>query len=212
MLGLSKALDPFAAVHILDFSGHGESRWPDEGFSMDIFEQDVLKLMDARDLASAHVFGYSLGGFVGLRLAARLPERINSVTTLATKFDWNEETCIRESSGLDADILEARAPKFAAAMSLDHPRNGWRAVVAETSKLLRHMSSYRFTEESLGAIQVPVRLMVGDGDKMVSITETIEAYHTLPKGELAVLPGTPHPLERVNKSLLAELIRPLLTM
>ena len=207
MLPLSKALDDVAEVHILDFSGHGDARWPEEGFTMDVFEQDVLRLMDSRSLQSAHIFGYSLGGFVGLRLAKTFPERISSVITLATKFDWSEETCAKEAGILDADALEAKVPKFTTGLAQVHTRNGWRKVIGETRTMLQTMSQYRFSGEDLATIATPVRLMVGDRDKMVRMDETRDAFRALPKAEFAVLPGTPHPLEAVNRELLAIHIR-----
>jgi pimeloyl-ACP methyl ester carboxylesterase len=211
MLPLSKALDLFAEVHILDFSGHGEARWPTDGFSMEVFERDVLRLMDARGLRAAHIFGYSMGGFVGLRLAKAFPERINSLITLATKLDWSEEFCTKEAAMLDADALEAKVPKFTAGLEQTHTRNGWRMVVAETRDVLQGMSRYRFSTEDFAGIATRVRMMVGDRDKMVSIDETREAFRILPNAEFAVLPGTPHPLEAVNKELLAAHIRTVLS-
>lgn len=203
MLPLSKALSSFGEVHVLNFSGHGDAAWPGNGFSMETFEQDVLKLMDDQGLAAAHFFGYSMGGFVALRLAMRLPERVSSVTTLATKLDWTEETCAREAGGLDAGILEAKAPKFTAMLAEMHTRNGWRQVMAETQTMLQGMSRYRIEEEAFGKINVRIRLMVGDRDKMVRMDETLAAYRALPNGELAVLPRTAHPLEAVSTDLLA---------
>jgi pimeloyl-ACP methyl ester carboxylesterase len=206
LYSLSKLLDPHSEVHILDFSGHGEARWPEHGFSVETFESDVVRLMDARGISAAHVFGYSMGGFVGLRLAARLPKRFLSVTTLATKMDWTEATCSKESAMLNADAMESKVPKFVAALSAAHPRNGWRMIVEHTQELIRSMSQYRFSPEDLASINLPVRLMVGDRDKMVGLDETIATYRALPNASLCVLPDTPHPLENVNRQLLASLI------
>lgn len=207
MYPLSTLLDDIAEVHILDFSGHGESRWPENGYSMERFEQDVLQLLDERSLAAAHIFGYSMGGFVGLKLAKAHPDRVLSVTTLATKFDWTEETCQREAQSLDPETLEAKAPKFVAGLSQAHSRHGWRKVVENTRELLKNMSNYRFHNGDLSSIETKCRLMVGDRDKMVRIDETREAFRNLPNAEFAVLPGTPHALEAVNRELLAANIR-----
>jgi pimeloyl-ACP methyl ester carboxylesterase len=212
MLPLSNNLDDIAEVHILDFSGHGEARWPEDGFTMDVFEQDVLHFMESRGLQAAHIFGYSLGGFIGLRLAKALPERIKSVITLATKFDWTEETCAKEAGMLDPDTLAAKVPKFTAGLAQVHTRNGWRRVMEETRNMLQTMSQYRFSAEDFAAITVPVRLMVGDRDKMVRMDETREAFRAIPKAEYAVLPGTPHPLEAVNKELLSAHVRTALAV
>lgn len=207
MYPLSTLLDDIADVHILDFSGHGEARWPDEGYSMSRFEQDVLELLNERSIPAAHIFGYSMGGFVGLRLAKSNHDRVLSVITLATKFDWTEENCLRESQSLDPDALETKVPRFVAGLAQAHPRHGWRKVVENTRDLLKGMSEHRFLNGDLGSIQAKVRLMVGDRDKMVRIDETRDAFRNLPNAELAVLPGTPHALEAVNRELLAAHIR-----
>jgi hypothetical protein len=41
---------------------------------------------------------------------------------------------------------------------------------------------------------------------LVSIDETASGSRKLPQGQLAVLPGTPHPIEQVRSELLASLI------
>ena len=206
LLPLQAALAPLAEVYTLDFSGHGEAIWPESGLSMEIFEKDILRLIDENNLTAAHLFGYSMGGFVALRLAAIAPQCVLSVTTLATKMDWTEEACAKEASMLNADVLEAKVPKFVAALSAAHPATGWRKLVEGTQKMIGGMSRYRFGNATLAAIQHPVRLMVGDRDKMVTMEETIAAYHALRNASLAVLPGTPHPLDAADAGLLAKLV------
>ena len=209
MVPLAKALDGFAEVHVLDFSGHGKADWPQGSFSIETFERDVLRLMDANGVEAAHLFGYSMGGFVGLRLAAQYPQRIKSLTTLATKFAWDEATCEKEASMVDADVLEAKVPRFIAMLNALHD-GGWRPVVEATQTMLRGMHRYRFSPEVLAAIQTPVRLMLGDRDKMVSLAETLDAYKALPNSSLAILPDTPHPLDVADTDLLSRLIMQML--
>ena len=44
--------------------------------------------------------------------------------------------------------------------------------------------------------------MLGDRDKMVSLEETVAAFKIFPKGQMAVLPGTPHAVEQVDIALI----------
>ncbi|MEO6833671.1 MAG: alpha/beta hydrolase [Chitinophagaceae bacterium] len=206
MYSLSRALDKIAVVHVLDFSGHGESRWPEEAFSLSLFENDVLRFMKARDIESAYFFGYSLGGYVALKLAQNHAQRVKGIITLATKFDWTEVICKRESSMLDVDLLEEKAPRFIKSLIKIHQRNDWKIVVAATQEFLAEMHLQRFSASDFSTITTPVCLMVGDSDKMVSIQETMNAWHQLPTSEFAVLPGCNHPLEQVNKELLRILV------
>jgi pimeloyl-ACP methyl ester carboxylesterase len=52
-------------------------------------------------------------------------------------------------------------------------------------------------EQAAGA-NFPVLVSVGDRDQLVSLVEAIRLARVLPKGELAVLPATPHPFQRVR--------------
>lgn len=206
MYKLSRALDEVAVVHVLDFSGHGDAAWPEEAFSTSLFEQDALQFMDARDIESAHFFGYSLGGFVALKLAKNHPTRVKSITTLATKFDWTEAISARECKNLDAANLEEKAPRFVKSLVNIHQKNDWKVVVAATQTFLSAMHLDKFSSSDFESIKTPVRLMVGDRDKMVSIQETMNAWHLLPNAEFAVLPDCHHSWEQVDRELLKILI------
>jgi pimeloyl-ACP methyl ester carboxylesterase len=59
----------------------------------------------------------------------------------------------------------------------------------------------------LAKIQQPTRLMVGDRDTVVSIDETLSAVQGMPRAQLAVLPGSPHPFEQLHLALVASLVR-----
>src|SRR5689334_14145881 len=62
----------------MDCRGHGESGKPheDTAYGHDRMAEDVVAVMQAAGLAQALVLGYSMGGFIGLRLLAAHPERI----------------------------------------------------------------------------------------------------------------------------------------
>lgn len=51
---------------------------------MDSLTTDLVALLDHLGLDSVHYAGLSMGGFVGMRLAARHPERVRSLTLLDT--------------------------------------------------------------------------------------------------------------------------------
>lgn len=69
-------------VVAMDCRGHGQSDKPhDEGFyGHDRMAEDVLAVMDAAGLGAADLVGYSMGGFIGLRVAAQAPARVNSLS------------------------------------------------------------------------------------------------------------------------------------
>jgi 3-oxoadipate enol-lactonase len=68
-----------------DHRGMGESEPGDLGaLSIDAMADDVGALLDARGIAAAPVAGWSMGGFVAQRLAARAPERVSHLMLLST--------------------------------------------------------------------------------------------------------------------------------
>jgi pimeloyl-ACP methyl ester carboxylesterase len=66
-------------VVAMDCRGHGESDKPhDEAFYGHArMAEDVAMVMDAAGIAAASLVGYSMGGIIGLRLAASAPERVS---------------------------------------------------------------------------------------------------------------------------------------
>jgi pimeloyl-ACP methyl ester carboxylesterase len=82
----SHTFDPVAArlsqrrrCLALDLRGRGESSWAPGTYAIPQYVADVLALLDALGLDAVHVLGTSLGGLVGLSLAAAAPERLHSL-------------------------------------------------------------------------------------------------------------------------------------
>ena len=69
------------SVLAMDCRGHGESGKPHETsfYGHDRMSDDIAQVMDAASVKTAPVVGYSMGGFLALRLAAHHPGRVSSV-------------------------------------------------------------------------------------------------------------------------------------
>jgi 3-oxoadipate enol-lactonase len=86
--------------------GHGGSPAPPGPYQIDDLAGDVLALLDAEGVPRAHYAGISLGGMVGMALAARAPERIGSLVLACTSAfmppagDWYARAARVRSSGL----------------------------------------------------------------------------------------------------------------
>lgn len=61
------------------------------------------------------------------------------------------------------------------------------------------------TVAQLSTIELPVLVMSGDDDG-VALSHTVELYHALPQGQLAVLPGTSHAVFMEKPGLVNEMI------
>lgn len=69
----------------VDWRGQGDTpAAPDGRADMEALTDDLVALLDHLGLGSVHYAGLSMGGFVGMRLAARHPERVRSLVLLDT--------------------------------------------------------------------------------------------------------------------------------
>jgi pimeloyl-ACP methyl ester carboxylesterase len=195
------------AIYTLDFEGHGDEPHRDRPYRMAHFMENVCDLMDQNAIDRASLFGYSMGGYVALCLAAARPDRAERVMTLGTKFRWTPEGAAREGAMLDPRRLEEKVPQFGALLRARHVGAGWEDVLDRTREMLAALGAVpELTEKTLGSIAIPVRIAVGDRDGTVSVDESAEIARFLPRGELEVLLNTPHPLEKVDAARLADSI------
>src|SRR4051812_30508882 len=90
----------------LDLRGTGESDKPQADYSTEDLADDVAALMQATGIQAAHVAGLSLGGAVGLWLAAKYPEKVKSLSVHSgwTKTDLFMKTVL-ESWQISARAL-----------------------------------------------------------------------------------------------------------
>lgn len=71
-----------------DHRGQGQSEITRDGYSMDEVTEDGLALVRELNVETPfHFVGLSMGGFVGMRLAARHPDMVKSLVLLETSAD-----------------------------------------------------------------------------------------------------------------------------
>lgn len=197
-------LTPTFDLHLLDFEGHGSAPLRSRPFGIVHFGENVLDYLGRHSIRSAHIFGYSMGGYVACALARSHPHVVDSIATLGTKFYWDPETAEREVALLDPQKIATKVPHFARALAERHAAAGWEQVLAHTRDLLRALAEAGGTRPSdVAGIEQRVRIMIGDRDATVTLVESIDMYRALPRGELEVLPATPHQLEKVSPERLA---------
>ncbi|MDF2436742.1 MAG: alpha/beta hydrolase [Bacteroidota bacterium] len=204
---ISAGLQNNFIVHTLDFSGHGSAAMSDK-FSIPGFAEDVIKYLESNKIESINIFGYSMGGYVALYLAARHPEKVRSVFTFATKFLWTPEIALKEIKMLDPEKISEKLPAFAAILKKRHSANGWKIVLQKTQEMMVEMGQTNpLTESDLEKIEQRILIGIGDRDTMVTLEETINVYRQLRNASLVVFPETQHPIEKVDQSrLTAEIV------
>ncbi|HYS08863.1 MAG TPA: alpha/beta fold hydrolase [Myxococcales bacterium] len=70
-----------------DHRGQGKSEVTESGYDMDTLAEDAAALIERLGATPAHFVGLSMGGFVGMRIAARRPELLRSLVLMETASD-----------------------------------------------------------------------------------------------------------------------------
>ncbi len=205
-LGSSSQLQPLAdkleekgrKVFLLNFSGHSGRVFSNNGFGIESFADDLLEFLNKEKIDRADVFGYSMGGYVALWLAHLLPQRLDKIVTLGTKFDWSPESAEREIKKMNAEKIEEKIPAFARLLQQRHAPNNWKEVLKKTSAMMFALGQKSLlTESVLKSIKSPVQILLGDQDDMADLNFSKQVAEWLPFGEFELLQNTLHPIEKV---------------
>ncbi len=208
---LKKMLEDHYEVFTLNFSGHGGKPFAGETFSIAGFADEVLLFMKEKRLEQADFLGYSMGGYVAMYLARFFPDRVGKIITLGTKFYWDAAIAEREGKMLDAGKIEIKLPDFAIVLQQRHAPNDWKEVLSRTRTMLTALGAQQALDSGdFRQILHSSLLLLGDRDKMVTLDETVTVYKQLPCARLGILPGTPHPVEQTDLSVLCFLVNSFL--
>lgn len=195
---LKEILEKDFEVFTYTFQGHGGSQMPSEDFTISNFANEVLVFLEENSLDKIIIFGYSMGGYVGLYLAKHFPEKVEKLYTLATKLNWTIEGSIKEAAMLNPIKIKEKVPKYASALEQLHGDN-WEVLMGKTAKMMLSLGKNPVIRESdFEEINVPVLISIGDKDVMISIEESVFAFRKIPNCLFYVMPNTVHPIEKVD--------------
>jgi 3-oxoadipate enol-lactonase len=106
--GQVPALERRFRVLRYDSRGHGKTAVTAAPYTLDQLAGDVLRLLDALELSRVHFCGLSVGGLVGVWLAARAPRRVdrlvlcNTAARVGSAQTWNARMDAVRGGGLAA--------------------------------------------------------------------------------------------------------------
>lgn len=207
-LGCSETLDRLASelkgynVHMLDFPGHGKDQ-SGQKFSIEDCVTAIEAYISEKKLNSYSIFGYSMGGFAALKFAASQPAGLTGIVTLGTKFDWTPESAAQEIKKLDPEVIREKVPAFADSLERLHGKN-WPVLMTHTAAMMTGLGAMNgLSPLLLSSVKIPVLLLLGSKDRMVTPEETEKTASLLPDASFKILEETPHPIEQVNVEMLA---------
>jgi non-heme chloroperoxidase len=183
------------SIVAMDCRGHGDSAKPHDplAYGHDRMAQDVIAVMDACDLSHARILGYSMGGFIGLRLLAAHPGRVVKLaiagvgeTYLQDRITSPEARAALAEALLTSDkesITDKRARMFRA--FADQPGKDRFALAA----CMRAMSPH-LPLETLSQLQRPVLVVNGGEDDTAGRPEPLAA--AMADGRAVTIAGRDH--------------------
>jgi len=165
-----------------DVRGHGESDSGEKTFSITLFAEDLIALMDALEIDKAVLCGLSMGGYIALNAVLSHPERFKAVVLSDTQCAADTpEAKEKRQEAIDAirkngieNYADESVKKFFTPESLQNESTAVdkvRMMVAATSEktLVETLYALRDRKENCSRLQeigVPVLVIVGDEDRI----------------------------------------------
>lgn len=208
---LTEKLKGSFEVYAFNFSGHGGAPVNEEGFGIEVFAEELKAFIINNKLEEADIFGYSMGGYVALYLAASQPNLIGKIVTLGTKLAWTAEGAEEETARLNPELIKEKVPKYAALLKERHGKKQWKQVIWQTAGMMLELGDEPLlTMENLPLITNQVTILLGADDNMVSKEESENVVTILTNGKFISIPNMPHPLEKLDMGVLCENLKSIL--
>ena len=217
---LDRYAERFSCI-VFDNRGSGRSQAPLRPTSMPELAADTVGLLDELGIASAHVYGVSMGGMIAQEVALRFPERVRGLVLGCTSPGGPRSVrpTVRELRVVAAAAASApRSPvdgtlgavlfseRFRrdeperARFLLEHFRRHLPAAQGVAAQLLA--SVFHDTVSRLDQVQAPTLVLHGERDVMAPLDNARMLAERIPNAELAIVPGAGHAyaLERPDVS------------
>lgn len=206
--GLVKAAAGEFRVVRPEFRGQGRSDLQDvDVITMDENAEDIVALIDSMGLRDINLLVQSMGGDVGVRVAARRPELFHKMVMAGSSargethkeyVDWTERASVH---GFVGDVLDETMKIMFGATCLADPERAdmvalWRDRINAVPRRLRPAMMGVMTRESaldlLPKIDFPVLIFSGTEDNARPPAWAQEVADGLPTSELVVFEGVGH--------------------
>lgn len=181
-----------------------------EQYSIADMAADVISVLDAEGVSSAHVNGISMGGAIAQYLAVHYPERVRSVVLTNTfprcnvsfrrSIEFLRDACDQLDGRTFGRIVQWIVYSFA---FQDAHEDELLKAEANDADAGNPMPAYAYKAQcnailgfdertNLGKIAAPVLVVAGDSDLFVPVPLTEEMVQSIPGAELFMVRGGGH--------------------
>ena len=209
---------------VYDRRAAGRSETPEDGYSIENYDRDLLGLLDHLGVAQAHILGSSAGGPIALRFALDHPEMTQTLLLINTmSYAQKGERAVRQQELDDLLAREASVGRLAAVeRAVDarwpsrregQPASFQRLVDINLERfegIARTIQSYLdigdSLESRLSGLRVPTLIVHGDADSRIPVKCGHQLQNSIPGSELYIVPGAEHGLLSNEPELLRNII------
>lgn len=204
-------------VYALDLPGYGRSEWPRNAkYSIAEEAGDVKAFMNKMGLQQTDLAGWSMGGWVAMRVALDEPQRIRRLMIfdsagLTFGLTWDPSLFVPDTpeklQTLDNLLMPNGAPpvpKFVQrAIFRFEKKHGWVVQRNMDSMLTRD----DLLDGKLGALKMPMLILWGRQDHLIPVSEGEAIHYYVPQSELQIFDGCGHLMPEQCAKQLAPVIK-----
>lgn len=203
-----KALPNNIRAVTYDVRGHGESDVADGIYTIELFVDDLIALLDHLSIERAVLCGLSMGGYVALRAFERHAERFKALIlcNTRTEADTNEGKVRRSASirTVKTEGVAAFADGFVKAVFAEKTFQTNSSAVEMIRTMIKRNSPLGIcgtlialaartdTTAVLPSIRIPTLILVGAEDKLTPPSASESMRDRIAKSEMHVIPNAAH--------------------
>ncbi|MBS1920074.1 MAG: alpha/beta hydrolase [Bacteroidetes bacterium] len=176
-------------VIVADSRSQGKSVDPGDSLTYEMMADDYAALLDAMNIDSADVIGWSDGGIDGLLLAIRHPEKVKKLAITGANL-------VPDTTAVPEEVWDMVTPNYNALKEKQNKS----AIEKNGFKLLRLLVEQpHISLSELHTIKCPTLVIGGDHD-VIKPAHTMLIFENIPKSYLWILPNSGHSTPIVYKN------------
>jgi 3-oxoadipate enol-lactonase len=191
-----------------DIRGHGSSDPGIDDFFIELFTNDLLRLMEKLGIEKSILCGLSLGGYIALNAVLKYPDRfegliLNDTQCIADTLEIKENRCmaiIRIMKKGVEEYADEIIKNLFAPESFTKKENaiaGVKEMIINTPKQSLCSTQHALAERKetctrLPQINIPVLIMVGKEDKITPIAAAQQMHENIRDSKLKIIQHAGH--------------------
>lgn len=204
-----------------DLRGHGLSEMGDKKITMNVYEKDLLNLLDELHLKEVNLVGFSLGGNIALDFTIKHPTRVSSITLMSTFFkcdkDFSEVLRLLKHSLTEGfvefyDVILPMVLCPDIIEEFEEELNLMKIQASKTANTRAYIQALEVclnfdVEDKLNSINVPTLILAGKYDEISRLDMQKQMHLKIEKSEMVIFNVKHNLLVGENVGKISEILK-----